>query len=263
MLGFCALLGTSDGLKPDAGLLAGYYAAGGEHDPENDRPQPQPMVEDAAPRWAGDAAIGFVSDHPREGYPAWLDGPDSLSIVNADGSGLRCLATAADRNFAVSPDGQRVAMSAGREGVRIIPLAGGEEQVIAAPESVGYGKVAWVDDGRLVVYMQTSSEGRLGLVDLAARSRPAIITAYDRDYFVSADGSVRLTVDTSLAAYAQTLSGRPNLRRPEPLVAPLVLELKAPAHLASRLADMSRGMPIRPTACSKFANSLAALGFGL
>lgn len=196
----------SKGLNPgkELELRRRYYAAGGEHVPKNGRPQPEPVVKDSAPQWAGDGAILFLSDRPREGYPAWLDGPRGLFTVNADGSGLRCLVphmTASQ--FAISPDGQRVAMGAGSEGVRIIPLAGGEEQVLAPPEDTGYSTVAWAGDERLVVYMHAKEQGRLGLVDLASPEAEPLALTPTHSTFSSSIGAIACSANGSTVYYGK------------------------------------------------------------
>ena len=195
----------SQGLNPgeEVELRRRYYAAGGTHvNPNYGRPSPEPMVTDSAPQWAGDGVIVFTSDRLRDGYPAWLKGPRGLFSVNADGSGLRCLVPHITAlRFAVSPDGQRVAMGAGREGVRIISLAGGGEQVTAPPEKTGYTTVAWAGDGRVVVYMHANEEGRLGLVDLAAPEAEPVVLTPTHSTFGWSIGAIACSTDGSAVYY--------------------------------------------------------------
>ena len=85
---------------------------------------------------------------------------------------------------------------------------------------------------------------------------PTSINHYWRRYYVAADGLVRLTVDTALAVYAQHLSLRPNLHRAEPRRAALVVEAKADAAQWQRLQSVVAGLPLRPSAFSKYASGV-------
>lgn len=81
---------------------------------------------------------------------------------------------------------------------------------------------------------------------------PTVINHYWRRYCVSADGLVRLTLDTRLAVFRQHLSQRPNLRRVEPRPPILVVELKADAAHWERLRRVVAALPARPMPCSKY-----------
>ena len=91
-----------------------------------------------------------------------------------------------------------------------------------------------------------------------ANWRPTTMIAYDRQYYVSADNLVRLTIDTSITVYDQTLSAHPNIRNRTPMTPTLVLELKASSDHRNHLADISRDFPIRPAANSKYVNAIVA-----
>ena len=88
---------------------------------------------------------------------------------------------------------------------------------------------------------------------------PALLNHYRRQYYVSADGEVRLTVDTRLAAYDQATSPVPNLRRPLPACSAIVVELKALACHGSRLQHIASQLPLRSTAFSKYATGLCGV----
>jgi SPX domain protein involved in polyphosphate accumulation len=95
---------------------------------------------------------------------------------------------------------------------------------------------------------------------LAQFPHPVLINHYHRAYYVTPDGSLRLTIDTRLRAYDQRASARPNLRRPAPIADRIVVELKAGADPASsqRLSDALARFPLRPDRHSKYVNGMLA-----
>ena len=95
-------------------------------------------------------------------------------------------------------------------------------------------------------------------MDLATVSAATLINSYEREYFESADGAVRATVDRNQAAYEQRLSTRPNLTRRSPLRDGLVVELKAAPENYDRLVDAAQRLPMRVTRNSKYVNGMLA-----
>lgn len=91
---------------------------------------------------------------------------------------------------------------------------------------------------------------------LAHRSCPIVINRYSRSYLCTADGRVRLTVDSDMEFYWQTLSRTPNLRRAQPRQGAIVVELKAGVADHDALARVASGFPFRQTAYSKYKNCL-------
>lgn len=76
--------------------------------------------------------------------------------------------------------------------------------------------------------------------------------AYEREYLVSADGLLRITLDTKLRSWEQRLRRVLAPTRPSPLPRVLIVELKcAPEHheLARTLVQ---GLPLQVDKCSKF-----------
>lgn len=86
------------------------------------------------------------------------------------------------------------------------------------------------------------------------RDVPVIINRYRREYFLSADRLVRLTLDTDLSSYLQTFSPIPNLRRCEPGVALAVVEIKADASEGRRVSRVCSSLPSSVTAFSKYVS---------
>ncbi len=95
--------------------------------------------------------------------------------------------------------------------------------------------------------------------ELDARFWPTLLNQYQRRYFVSADGQVRVTLDGSLQNFDQRLAPRPNLTRRHPQGLPAIIELKADLTHRAALADAAAGFPLRPGRCSKYHNGMDGL----
>lgn len=93
---------------------------------------------------------------------------------------------------------------------------------------------------------------------LSRVSRATVINHYEREYYVSWDGQLRLTVDTQQVVYDQRFAARPNLRYPAPVPDSVLVELKAEVRLAERLAEALNAFPFRPGRNSKYVNGFMA-----
>lgn len=89
---------------------------------------------------------------------------------------------------------------------------------------------------------------------LSQISCATIITRYDREYYASPDGEIRLTLDTQLSTFDQRFSRRPNLSHPSPPPGTMLIELKADASQARRLSQVITALPFRPARNSKYVN---------
>jgi hypothetical protein len=107
------------------------------------------------------------------------------------------------------------------------------------------------DDALAVLRQQADDRFRVWLSQVSCAT---ILNHYEREYYVSWDGQIRLTLDTQLAVYDQRFSRRPNLRCPTPLPDTMVIELKADTALADRLSDVLNTLPFRPERNSKYIN---------
>lgn len=92
-----------------------------------------------------------------------------------------------------------------------------------------------------------------------AQLRPTIINQYQREYFVSPDGKLRLTLDYQQTAYNQRHALRPNLKFKVQQPIQLVIELKSPPEFAERLETAASHLPIRRNRNSKYVNAMQAL----
>lgn len=90
------------------------------------------------------------------------------------------------------------------------------------------------------------------------RTLPVFINHYQREYFVSGDRRVRLTLDTAQVVYDQRHSGIVNLTRPAATLPYAIVELKADAGDA-RLAQVSATLPLRFEAVSKYVMAAEAV----
>jgi len=97
---------------------------------------------------------------------------------------------------------------------------------------------------------------------LDTSGRPVLIVRYQREYYVTADGVIRATVDYGLQAFDQRHARRPNLRFPEPMPRELIIELKGPSDQGDRMVEAIASIPLRVTKRSKYALGVgSALGY--
>lgn len=89
-------------------------------------------------------------------------------------------------------------------------------------------------------------------------SQPTILNSYQREYFVTPDGQIRLTLDFAQIVFDQRLSMMPNWKRPLPLKKELVIELKAPPEQAERLHIIMGRFPLLRSRNSKYVKGMLA-----
>lgn len=88
--------------------------------------------------------------------------------------------------------------------------------------------------------------------ELLAVSHPLLINCYRRDYFISADDEVRLTLDYDLKGYDQSLSVYPNINFQLPVRDLVILEIKTSVANAKCLAEVLTEFPLHVRAFSKY-----------
>jgi hypothetical protein len=91
---------------------------------------------------------------------------------------------------------------------------------------------------------------------LQTANQPALFNHYQREYYATPDGALRVTLDYACAAYDQRLSLRPNLRVPLPVADRVVIEIKAAPEHAERLQEAVAQFPALRTRNSKYVGSL-------
>ena len=98
-----------------------------------------------------------------------------------------------------------------------------------------------------------------GKVWLDAHSMAILVNRYEREYFVSPDGKVRVTLDRRQAVYDQRFDPHPNLTRRSNLPDTLVLEIKFSRSDRELGSDVMRGIPIRVSRNSKYVIGVQSL----
>jgi len=133
------------------------------------------------------------------------------------------------------------------------------------------GQVGWKENWsleRLRLDLQQPWSDLLGVIKDAADAQanlwlaqfacPALLNHYQRDYYVTPDQAVRLTVDTRLGASNPRFSAQPSFRRPAPLAERVVIELKTDRQHYQRLVHILAHFPIRADRHSKYVQGMIA-----
>jgi hypothetical protein len=92
-----------------------------------------------------------------------------------------------------------------------------------------------------------------------AAPQAVLINRYEREYFVSRDGRIRVTLDSHQRVFDQRFGERPNLKRPANLPATVVVEFKFAREdffLGSRTIQ---GLPVRASRNSKYVIGVQSL----
>jgi hypothetical protein len=105
--------------------------------------------------------------------------------------------------------------------------------------------------------LQQSSSGMVH--ELLSVVQPAVLTVYWREYFISSDDLIRLTLDSELQAYDQWFTPQPNLWFRQPPDESLILEFKSDVANASVLADIIAHFPNRVERRSKYVAAVERL----
>ncbi len=105
--------------------------------------------------------------------------------------------------------------------------------------------------------IQISKSGRSWLSEFPV---PTLLNRYDRCYFLSQDGKLRITVDCHQAGWDQRLGRMPNFSRRLNLPAAIVVEAKFAREDRDLASRNLRGIPIRVGRNSKYVNGLQIAG---
>ena len=81
---------------------------------------------------------------------------------------------------------------------------------------------------------------------------PAQWIRYCRDYYGSADGDLRITVDRDLRTYDQRFDYVLSCRRKTPIPALMIVEVKASSEHREAIEQWLQRVGLRPSKCSKF-----------
>jgi hypothetical protein len=89
-------------------------------------------------------------------------------------------------------------------------------------------------------------------------TRPTLINRYQREYYISADGTMRATLDFNQVAFGQRLARHPNFQRQLYLPDLVVIELKAVPEHSEQLQAAMAHFPIPRSRNSKYVNGILA-----
>ncbi len=87
-------------------------------------------------------------------------------------------------------------------------------------------------------------------------SRPAVLTVYFREYYVSANGTTRLTIDSESQAFEQLFTAKPNIWFRQSVEPKVIIELKSDVSRAGELSDILAHFPVRANRYSKYVENL-------
>ena len=90
-------------------------------------------------------------------------------------------------------------------------------------------------------------------------NRPVLINRYHREYYVTPDRQVRLTVDTRQQFLSQWNTARPNLKFFSPPPMMLVVEIKAQAAAEARIVEILNWLPLSRSKNSKYVSGTESL----
>jgi len=94
---------------------------------------------------------------------------------------------------------------------------------------------------------------------LDAYPQPTLINQYHREYFVSSDGRIRVTLDGNQRVFDQQLVRRPNFHAAANLPEALIVEFKASSVDQLLLGRTIQGIPLRSGRHSKYVVGVQAL----
>ena len=94
---------------------------------------------------------------------------------------------------------------------------------------------------------------------LNANPMPALLNEYHRQYFVSADSTIRITVDTGLRTWDQRFKPYPNFTHNGVTQPVVVAEVKFDRHSRDSASIALTGMPMRVSRNSKYVTGLQGL----
>lgn len=98
-----------------------------------------------------------------------------------------------------------------------------------------------------------------GKIWLNTYPQPVILNRYDRQYYVSADEAVRVTIDTGMKVFDQRYKSIPNMTRSADIPDLMVIEFKALPEAQDRVNRAVQGLPIRVNRHSKYTTGVEAI----
>ena len=87
-------------------------------------------------------------------------------------------------------------------------------------------------------------------------NQPTLLNHYQREYYVTPDGAVRVTLDSAQRAYDQRLGSRLHLQARIPISDTVVIEIKTGREHAERLPEIVARFPVPRSRNSKYVGGL-------
>ncbi|MEM7167499.1 MAG: VTC domain-containing protein [Planctomycetota bacterium] len=131
----------------------------------------------------------------------------------------------------------------------------GTKQTVQIPDAIDLTTIDW----RTLRDQITAAD--LGALEPMFReaNQATALVRYKRDYYVSANGHVRLTLDRAVQVFDQLGRSGVNLRWPLPEEPVVIVELKTAAEHRHHLVDVCQEFPLRPSAHSKYSTGMLGL----
>lgn len=133
----------------------------------------------------------------------------------------------------------------------------GWKQILALPGTYDLAEMSW---SALLHELEAILRARA--VDwMTLYPMPVLINSYQRAYYETPDGELRLTLDSRLRAFDQRARSVPNLSRGTRIAETAVIELKGGIEDAPlrRLSSAVAALPVRADRFSKYVSSVMAL----
>lgn len=197
--------------------------------------------------WIDSHPAGFATAYPpRQVNSVYMDTPD-LNSFNDHLSGVPLRRKLRFRWY-----GEDLAKTKGIMEVKNKSERAGWKLVQAVEHEFDLAHMSWNE------VMEKLRSGTTDLIhEMLCVARPVVLSVYFREYFVSGDGLVRLTIDSNLRAYDQLMSARPNIWFCQPLEQALIVEFKSDVENAAYLSDILSHFPIRSNRYSKYVTNLS------
>ena len=86
-----------------------------------------------------------------------------------------------------------------------------------------------------------------------------LINRYQRKYFVTPNGKIRVTLDSNIQVYNQSQKPHPNYSLKENIPCVCVLEIKFPRESKNEVSNIISNIPVRVSRHSKYINGLRSI----
>ncbi|MDH3346496.1 MAG: polyphosphate polymerase domain-containing protein [Desulfobulbaceae bacterium] len=131
----------------------------------------------------------------------------------------------------------------------------GWKTLFPIPVAPWHEHISWINLKR-IISDHLPIEGKLWLQHHPV---PIIINRYEREYYLSSDGLVRVTIDKNQTVLDQRRKSQPNLTMSVALPDIIIVEIKFHRSERERASEIIQGIPIRASAYSKYVSGVHAV----